>query len=136
MKFLDVHRRLRVLEDMEEQLAYSSALIAEEMRKMKRPEIELFLDGARGIYLPRDFAFAWIDRRCVLNVSDKLWRDLEQGPEHLAYHEAWEAVLNSAVIIGDNGVEYTLHMDEDLFIVPVGMEWSDAEDAYVWPVHH
>jgi hypothetical protein len=30
-------------------------------------------------------------------------------------------------------VQCTLHQDGDLWLIPVGMEWSDEQDAYVWP---
>ena len=79
--------------------------------------IILFLDGARGQYIPRDFART-IKRKHVQGVSLELLERLakENSNESEFYWEEWETVLNNAKIVFD-GAEYTLHNDGDLWLI-------------------
>lgn len=79
---------------------------------------QLFLDSNRGVYIPRDFA-VMVERSNVSGVSADDWDTLELGPEEEWYWEAWENVLNNAVI-EDGGVFFNLHHDGDLWLVPRG----------------
>ena len=102
----------------------------------EKPEKQLWLNDARGVYIPRDFAKSFDDRKVrVRGVSDEDWAILDEGPDALEnpYWETWDDVLNNAVIKDDNGVEFTLYQDGDLWLIPKGMEWSDTEDGFVWP---
>jgi hypothetical protein len=94
----------------------------------------LWLNDARGIYLPRDFAMSFADRaKHVANVSDEDWAILDAGPDHEHYWEAWEAVVDGAEVTDDKGQKFTLYQEGDLWLIPVGMTWDDTADAYVWP---
>lgn len=91
---------------------------------------ELFLDSARGIYIPQNFAEI-VKRKCVEGVSAEQWAILEEGPEHEWYWEAWDEVLNSAVLTNpDTGQRFTPYQDGDLWLIPENAEWPDpwAED--------
>jgi hypothetical protein len=100
---------------------------------MTKPGIEILLDGARGIYLPRDFAEG-MDRNCVSGVSAEDWTILEAGPDHEHYWEAWTDVLDNATATDPTtGVVYRFEQDGDLFAIPEGMEWDDCAGGYVWP---
>ena len=90
---------------------------------------EMFLDGARGIYLPQNFAEI-VKRERVEGVSEEQWAILEAGPEHEWYWEAWDKVLNSAVLTNPSGEKFTLHQDGDLWLIPEDADWPDpwAED--------
>jgi hypothetical protein len=100
------------------------------MAMNNKPQALLLLDSARGVYIPRDFA---LSVKHVKNVDKEDWEAIAMGPDHLAYWEAWDQILNSAVVTDAYGNEYTLHQDNDLWLIPVGMEWSDEEEFYVWP---
>lgn len=101
-----------------------------------KPEPILWLSDARGQYIPRDFAESF-ERSTrdthVSGVSDEDWKILEAGPDHEQYCDAWDEVLRDAVLTGKDGTKYTLHQDGDLWAVPVGMDWDDNEDWFVWP---
>ena len=100
---------------------------------MKRPEPMLWLSDARGIYIPRDFSNSFVDRdKHVQNVSEENWQILED-PDHEWYWEAWDKVLQNAVVTDDEGTRFTLHQDGDLWLIPEGMEWNEEKDCYVWP---
>ena len=79
--------------------------------------IILFLDGARGQYIPGDFAQT-IKWEYVHGVSLELLESLakENSNDSEFYWEDWETVLNNAKVVFD-GVEYTLHHDGDLWLI-------------------
>lgn len=79
----------------------------------------LVLSSARGIYIPRDFAVCY--RTCI--KGDSLADDLiclEKGPDDNDwYWEAWDRVLNNAVLVDIDGREFTLFtgIDGDIFLL-------------------
>lgn len=94
----------------------------------------LWLNDARGVYIPRDFATCFTDRAAnVSGVSDEDWSILEAGPDHKLYWDTWDDVLNNAKVTDANGVKFTLHQDGDLWLIPDGMEWSEDDQTFVWP---
>jgi hypothetical protein len=99
----------------------------------KQPEPLLWLNDARGIYIPRDFAKSFNDRaKAVSGVSDEDWAILED-PDHEFYCETWQDVCDNAVITDPDGIKYTVYQDGDCWLIPVGMEWDDETDFFVWP---
>lgn len=98
----------------------------------RKPEPILFLSDVRGVYIPRDFAES-IRRECVEGVDAKTWETLEAGPDHEWYWEAFEDVMRDAIVTDDEGVRYTVYQDGDCWLIPEGMEWSDAEAWFIWP---
>lgn len=100
---------------------------------MSKPEPQLFLSDARGIYIPRDFSES-VRHECVTGVSDEDWKILED-PDHEHYWEVWSDVCDHAVVTDPaSGVKYRVHQDGDCWLIPEGMEWSDKDDFFVWPV--
>jgi len=99
-----------------------------------KPDILPWLNDARGIYIPRDFAKSFADRgKSVQGVSAEDWEILDAGPDHYHYWDAWEDVLNNATVTDHvTGITYTLHQDGDLWLVPDGMVWTDNE-TFEWP---
>ena len=79
--------------------------------------IILFLDSARGQYIPRDFAQT-IKREYIKGVSLELLESLAKNDsaEYDDYWDDWHFVLDNAKILF-NGAEYTLHHDGDLWLV-------------------
>ena len=78
----------------------------------------LILSSARGIYIPRDFATDY--GACI--KSDELADDLtclERGPDDEYYWEAWDRVLDGAVLVDTDGREFTLFtgIDGDIFLL-------------------
>ena len=87
----------------------------------------LYLSEARGIYIPRDFATDTYPE-CISGVSAGDMDILQAGPDHEWYWEAWESVLNNAVITArDSGKQYTVYQDGDCWLVPVGAEWQEDQ---------
>ena len=100
----------------------------------KKIEPLLWLNDARGIYIPRDFANSFADRaKHVQNVSDEDWTILEAGPDHEWYWEAWVNVCDNAIVTDNDGVRFRVHQDGDCWLIPEGMEWSEEHDFFVWP---
>ena len=79
--------------------------------------MELYADGARGVYIPQFFAES-VKRECVENVSDEDWAILAAGPDHELYWDVWTSVLDNAVLTGpSDGRKLTLWQDGDLWLV-------------------
>lgn len=103
------------------------------MSKNKQGTV-LWLNDARGVYIPRDFAGCFQDRaKNVSGVEPGEWEFLEAGPEAAWYWETWDNVLSNAVVTDNEGVRFRLHQDGDLWLVPEGMEWSEEADEFIWP---
>jgi hypothetical protein len=114
--------------------ANGSKALMQRMKQMSRPEMMLWLDDHRGVYIPRDFANSFRDRaKDVAGVTADDWTVLEAGPDHECYWDVWSDVLDCATVTDENGVIYRLHQDGALWLVPEGMEWNDATDMYDWP---
>ena len=77
----------------------------------------LILDGARGIYLPQDFA-----RDCdpaAWSIPQETTDILLAGPDHEHYWDAWDDVVGRHERVWD-GKTWTLEQDGDLFAVCTG----------------
>ena len=99
-----------------------------------RPEPLLWLDDHRGQYIPRDFASSFVDRaKHVSGVDAETWATLEAGPDAEWYWEAWQDVLDNAEITDEHGTQFTVYQDGACWLIPVGMEWSDVDEFFVWP---
>jgi hypothetical protein len=97
-----------------------------------KPEPQLFLSDARGVYIPRDFATS-VKRDCVSGVSEEDWATLEAGPDNEWYWEAWTDVLDQAVLTDPvSGVKYTVYQDGDCWLIPEGMVWNDQNEFFAW----
>ena len=119
-------------------LEYAAALFREHLEDTQmttnKPEPMLWLSDARGIYIPRDFATGFADRdKTVSGVDDETWTILEEGPDHEWYWEAWEDVCNDATVTDEHGNKFTVYQEGDCWLIPVGMEWDDQKEWYVWP---
>lgn len=82
----------------------------------KVPERKLYADSARGIYIPQYFAESVDRTKC--DTPDEDLDLLAQGPEQDDYWDIWSDVLDSCVLTDSDGIEWTLHQDGDLWLVP------------------
>lgn len=88
-------------------------------------KIKCILDSNRGIYIPKFFAEDF-DLSKFEGINDEDIETLKSGPDAEWYWEAWESVLNNAKHTDDEGIEWTLHHDGDLFLVATD-ELSDED---------
>lgn len=96
---------------------------------MTQAEPILFSDSSRGVYIPKHFATTVL-RTAVTGVANAHWQVLARGPSAPWYWEAWQAVLDNAVITDpDSGVRYFLHHDGDLWLLPEGYTGELIEAA-------
>jgi len=102
-----------------------------------RREPMLWLNSSHGIYIPQAFARSFKDRdSCVAGVTDQDWSILDLGPENEEYWEVWDDILfRGDVLVTDvDGTQFFPYQDYgDLWLIPVGMEWDEDRDFYVWP---
>lgn len=98
-----------------------------------KPNVMLWLNDLRGIYIPKNFAELFADRaKTVTGVDDETWAILESGPYHELYWEAWDDVCREAVVTDDHGNRFTIYQDGDCWLIPVGMEWNDEIGFFDW----
>ena len=101
---------------------------------MSKPDTMLWLNDARGVYIPRDFANSFADRaKTVAGVTAEQWATLEAGPDDESYWDVWTEVCDSAIVTDDKGVEFTIWQDGDCWLIPKGMEWNDEAGSFKWP---
>jgi len=86
------------------------------------PAVVHLLSSARGVYIPRDFATIVGEDHAVpggtwtgLDMEDL--QILSCGPDHEAYWDTWDSVLDQAVFTTPDGAKYHLFQDGDLFAV-------------------
>lgn len=104
------------------------------MPDTSKPDMMLWLDDHRGIYIPRDFAKSFANRdKHVTGVSTKYWAILEAGPDHELYWDTWSSVCDTAIITDDNGHKFRVYQDGACGLVPEGMEWNDETESFDWP---
>ena len=93
---------------------------------MSNPDMKLWLDSNRGINIPQNFVKSFIDfDKHVKNVSVEDKEILLEGPEHVSYWETWDDVESKARVIDENGYEYFLYHDGDLWLIPINFKWDE-----------
>jgi len=83
---------------------------------MQMSGIHILLSDSHGVYIPQFF---------IEEFDPSEWRgikaeDLEilrAGPEHEFYWETWDDILNNALHIDEDGMQWSLYQDGDLFAV-------------------
>lgn len=81
---------------------------------MKNAIIHL-LDSARGVYIPRDF-IEIMKPELIAGISNDQKIDLSD-PQNAFYWDTWTDIENSFQYIDDEGNEYNLYHDGDLWLV-------------------
>jgi len=83
---------------------------------------ELFLAEDSGVYIPKMFAEA-IKPECLSGVSEedlKVLREFNLHQDSELYWNTWDYVLLNALITNPStDIEYNLHHDGDLWLVPL-----------------
>jgi hypothetical protein len=103
----------------------------------QKPEMMLWLNDARGVYIPRDFANSFADRdKNVTGVTAEQWAVLEAGPDYEtneSYWDVWTDVCDNAKVTDDKGNVFFVWQDGDCWLVPEGMESDDESGLFKWP---
>jgi hypothetical protein len=81
------------------------------------------IDGAAGIYVPRNFYERFDLDSWNLDTADL--KDLS-NPYNDLYWDAWDDVLRNAEFHDDNGHIWRLYQDGDLFAVRDDHNWEDS----------
>jgi hypothetical protein len=100
----------------------------------------LWIDGANGIYVPKRFVNVTITN-AIENVTEETLTTLENGPGDDNYWDAWETVLDTAMIRETffdptkPDVFYFLHQsdDGDVWLIPRDMEWNEETEWFSYP---
>ena len=91
--------------------------------------LKLLLNSARGVYIPRDFVEEF-DLTKFKNIEPEDVTVLHD-PDHPDYWSAWDNVLQYATHTDEQGFEWHLWQDGDLWMVcPVRMTDSEYRDFF------
>lgn len=77
--------------------------------------VKILLDGARGVFIPRDFNDCFSMKSWNLADDDEDLVVLREGPDHEWYWDAWVSVMSKAVYFDGQGNKWYLWQDGDLF---------------------
>ena len=80
---------------------------------------ELLINGAAGIYVPKEFAQSYVVVESSLDEDMEICLD----PDHSDYWEAWANITDNGTIMGKDGHTWTLYQDSDL--------WAIRDDANI-----
>ena len=74
-----------------------------------------------GIYGPQEFIQRYSkslkgDGYNSLNEDIAI---LEEGPEHPEYWDAWDEITTNCRVVDENGKEYYIHHDGDIWLIPI-----------------
>lgn len=90
----------------------------------------LFSDSSRGCYIPKHFAEC-VDRECVsgidLNDLDYL---LENDFWDESFWDVWQDVLDNCVVTDENGNEYLLYQDGDLWLYNLDLMTEEEKQNF------
>jgi hypothetical protein len=86
----------------------------------------LYASDSRGVFIPQYFAES-VNRGCLSGVTDSDMETLLSGPDTDWYWEAWDSVIDSAVVTDQHGQRWTLYQDGDLWLLPEG--WTPDDDS-------
>ena len=96
---------------------------------MKKSGVKLLLDGHRGIYIPRDFC-----KEINLNKFSGLDPDDAEcclaGPDEEWYWESWTNIMNHALHIDEDGDEWFLYQDDDLFLMCEALMTKEEKESF------
>lgn len=81
--------------------------------------VTLLRSGARGIYIPQNFAESYLDPKegHWTGIADWPRGECLAGPETDGYWDAWQDILDRAVYHAPNGDEFRLYQNEDLWLL-------------------
>lgn len=78
-------------------------------------QVELMCDSHHGIFIPQIMIERLVEAGWNGFSCGEI-ADLKEGPDDNEwYWQAWENVLNNAYLHDENGIEWRLHHDGDLF---------------------
>ena len=87
--------------------------------------MQLLIDSNRGVYIGQQFA--QIYGKHIPEEYAEQKAILLHGPDHEDYFEAFEEIIDNVKIKTVDGVELYLHQEDDLWGIPVGESFDDAD---------
>ena len=105
----------------------------QEIENMTEDEVRenafhLLLSDVRGIYIPRDFINQFRGWKGYGKGKYPEYKSILSDPENESYWDAWNELLDKLTYTNDNGVEYSLYQDGDLFAVDLNLirAWEEV----------
>jgi len=89
-----------------------------------RGHVELIVDSANGIYVPKVFARSYVLREADLDEDMEI---CSSGPDGEFYWDAWSEIIDNGTIDGLSGAVYRIFVSDngDVFAVDDSIELDD-----------
>ena len=96
--------------------------------QLRENAFHLLISESRGIYIPRDFINQIRGWKGYGKGKYPEYKSILSDPENESYWDAWNELLDKLTYTNDNGVEYSLYQDGDLFAVDLNLirAWEEV----------
>jgi hypothetical protein len=94
-----------------------------------------FINEHHGIHIPKIFANFFDNCELKLEgVTEETLKILKAGPDEETYWDAWNEVEEDGIVVDTMlGIRYRVFQNGDCWLIPVGMEWDEKTELWVWP---
>lgn len=99
---------------------------------MKKSGVSLLLSDACGVFIPQIFCYDCVMDEWGLDPESWAVKTCLAGPETDGYWDAWEEILNKAVLITADGCKYYLHQDGDLWALCPELMTAEEKQNFGW----
>ena len=97
-------------------------------KEIKMFGINILLNDSHGVYIPQFFVEKFDTNEWSVRAEDA--DILKAGPNHEWYWEAWDNALNSAVFTDDDGMQWRLWQDGDLWLYCEQLMTDEEYEAF------
>ena len=97
---------------------------------LREKAFNLLITSAAGIYIPKEFIGSYRGWKGYGKGQYPEYKSILSDPENESYWEAWNELLDKLTFTNDNGVEFSLYQDGDLFAVDLNLikAWEELTD--------
>ena len=92
-------------------------------------DVVLLADSHHGIYIPQLVVEQYLDHP-MWDWSEVDKEDINAvlaGPDNEWYWEAWDSIMDEVKVVDEDGTEYMIMYNEDLWLVPVDISEEEIE---------
>jgi len=92
-------------------------------------DVVLLADSHHGVYIPQLVVQQYLEHP-MWDWSKVSKEDIDSvlaGPDNEWYWEAWENIENEVKVVDEEGTEYMMMYNEDLWLVPVDISEEEIE---------
>ena len=92
-------------------------------------DVVLLADSHHGVYIPQLVVQQYLEHP-MWDWSEVDQEDIDtvlSGPNDEWYWEAWDSIKDAVKVVDEDGTEYVIVYNEDLWLVPTDVDESEVE---------